>query len=89
MPKSKAEGYKEVILAAIEDETETEAIADAAKAAKDICVFEQRVVKAEELSDLVEKTLEGSGESFRLRFDDDSNLYLSTKGGILTATVSN
>ena len=89
MPKSKAESYKEVIMAAIEDETETQAIADAANSAKDIRVSEQGVVKAEELSGLVEKTLEGSGETFCLRFDDDSNLYLSTKGGILTVTVSN
>ena len=74
-------------MAAVEDVTETEAIADAAKAAKHIYI-EQRVVRAEELSTLVEKALDSLGESFRLEFDDGSNLYLSTKGGILTATVS-
>jgi hypothetical protein len=87
MPKSKAESHKEVIMAAVEDETENEVIADTAKAASHIYV-EQRLVRAEELSTLVEKALDGSGESFRLKFDDGSNLYLSTKSGILTATVS-
>jgi hypothetical protein len=87
MPKSKAENFKETIMAAVEEETENEAIADAAKAAKRIYA-EERNVRAEELSTLVEKALADSGESFRLEFDDGSNLYLSTKGGILTATVS-
>ena len=87
MPKSKAENFKETIMAAVEEETENEAIADAAKAAKRTYA-EQRNVRAEELSTLVEKALDDSGESFRLEFDDGSNLYLSTKGGILTATVS-
>lgn len=87
MPKSKAEDFKEVIMAAVEEETENEAIADAARAAKRIYA-EERNVRVEELSTLVEKALEDSGESFRLEFDDGSNLYLSTKGGILTATVS-
>jgi hypothetical protein len=36
----------------------------------------------------VENALDGTGESFRLKFDDDSTLYLSTREGILTATVS-
>ena len=61
-----------------------------------VCTFEesshptveQRLVRAEELNTLVEKALDGSGESFRLKFDDGSDLYLSTSGGILTATVS-
>jgi hypothetical protein len=87
MPKSKAESHKEAIMAAVEDETESEAIADAAKAAKNVYAGE-RAVRADELTTLVEKALDGSGESFRLKFDDDSNLYLSTKSGILTATVS-
>lgn len=86
MPKSKAENYKELIMSSIQEETETEAIADAAKAAQRICV-EQRV-RPEELSKLVGKALDGSSESFRLSFDDDSNLYLSTANGILIATVS-
>ena len=54
MPKSKAESHKEVIMASVEDETENEAIADAAKAASHIYV-EQRLVRSEELSTLVEK----------------------------------
>jgi hypothetical protein len=87
MPKSKAEGFKEAIMAAVEEETENEAIADAVKVATNIYV-EQRLVRAEEVSTLVEKVLDGSGESFRLMFDDGSNLYLSTSGGILEATVS-
>jgi hypothetical protein len=87
MPKSKAEEFKEAIMAAVEDETEDEAIADAVKVATNIYV-EQRLVRAEELSTLMGKALDGSGESFRLMFDDDSNLYLSTSGGILKATVS-
>jgi len=87
MPKSKAETFKETIMAAVEEETENEAIADAAKAAKR-AYAEQRSIRAGELSALVEKALDDSGESFRLEFDDGSNLYLSTKGGILTATVS-
>lgn len=87
MPKSKAENFKEVIMAAVEDETENEAIADAAKAAKHIYA-DERSVRAEDLSTLVEKALDNSSESFRLEFADGSNLYLSTKGGILTATVS-
>jgi hypothetical protein len=86
MPKSKAEDYKEVIMSSVEEETETEAIADAAKAAAQIYV--ERVVRAEELSRLVAKALDGAGESFRLKFDDGSILYLSTNGGILVATVS-
>jgi GDP-D-mannose dehydratase len=87
MPKSKAESFKEVIMAAVEDETENEAMADAAKVATQIYV-DQRLVRPAELSTLVEKALDGSGESFRLKFDDGSDLYLSTSGGILTATVS-
>jgi DNA-binding NarL/FixJ family response regulator len=86
MPKSKAENYKEVIMSSVEEETETQAIVDAAKASARIYV--ERVVRPEELSNLVEKALDGSGESFRLRFDDDSTLFLSTREGILTATVS-
>jgi hypothetical protein len=86
MPKSKAENHKEAIMSSVEDETEREAIAAAAKAARSISV--ERVVRPEELSALVEKALDGSGEPFRLTFDDDSCLYLSTKQGILTATVS-
>jgi hypothetical protein len=87
MPKSKAEAYKEEIMSAVEDETESESIADAAKAAKQIHV-EERLVRPEELSALVEKALDGAGGSFRLTFDDDSRLYLTTSNGILTATVS-
>jgi hypothetical protein len=86
MPKSKAESYKEAIMSSVEEETETQAIADAAKASARIYV--ERVVRPEELSKLVEKSLDGSGETFRLKFDDDSTLYLSTREGILTATVS-
>ena len=86
MPKSKAENYKEAIMSSVEEETETLAIADAAKASSRIYV--ERVVRAEELSKLVEKALDGSGESFHLEFDDHSTLYLSTREGILTATVS-
>jgi hypothetical protein len=86
MPKSKAENYKEAIMSSVEEETETQAIADAAKASSRIYV--ENVVRPEELSKLVEKALDGSGETFRLKFDDDSTLYLSTREGILTATVS-
>ena len=86
MPKSKAENHKEAIMSSVEEETETEAIAAAAKAAKEISV--ERVVRPDELSALVEKALNGAGEPFRLTFDDGSSLYLSTKQGILTATVS-
>ena len=87
MPKSKAESHKEAIMAAVEEETESEAIAAAARAAAEIYV-EQRVVPAQDLSELVEKALDDSGGPFRLEFDDGSNLYLSTSGGTLTATVS-
>jgi homoserine acetyltransferase len=86
MPKSKAENHKEAIMSSVEEETETEAIAAAAKAAKEISV--ERVVRPDELIALVEKALDGAGEPFRLTFDDGSYLYLSTKQGILTATVS-
>jgi uncharacterized protein (DUF2336 family) len=84
--KSKAESFKETIMSALEDETENEAIADAGKAAARIYV--ERAIRPQELSKLVEEALEGNGERFRLNFDDDSSLYLSTTGGILTATVS-
>jgi hypothetical protein len=84
--KSKAESFKETIMSALEDETEDEAIADAGKAAARIYV--ERAVRPQELSKLIEQALDGSGERFRLNFDDDSSLYLSTTGGILTATVS-
>jgi hypothetical protein len=87
MPKSKAEEFKEAIMAAVEDETENEVIADAVKVATNIYV-DQRLVRAEELSTLVEKALDGSGEPFRLMFGDGSSLYLATSGGILKATVS-
>lgn len=86
MPKSKAENFKEVIMSSVEEETEAEAIADAAKASSEIYV--ERVVRPDELSKLVEKALNGTGDSFRLKFDDDSTLFLSTREGILTATVS-
>ena len=87
MPKSKAESHKEAIMAAVEEETESEAISAAAKEAAQINV-EQRVVPAEKLSELVEKALDDGGGPFRLQFGDGSNLYLSTSGGTLTATVS-
>jgi hypothetical protein len=86
MPKSKAESYKEVIMAAVEEETESEAIADAAQAASQVYI--ERPVRPQELGALVEKALSGSAEAFHLKFDDDSDLYLSTADGILTATVS-
>jgi len=86
MPKSKAESYKETVMSSLEDETESEALADAAKAATQIYV--EGLARPAELSRLVEKALDSSGESFRLVFDDDSILYLSTANGILTATVS-
>ena len=87
MPKSKAENHKEVIMSAVEDETESEAIAEAAKAAQRIRVGE-RIVRPEDLSTQVEKALDGAGERFQLKFDDGSELFLATAGGILTATVS-
>jgi hypothetical protein len=87
MPKSKAESHKEAIMAAVEEETESEAIAAAAKEATQINV-EQRPVPAEKLSEMVEKALDDGGGPFRLQFGDGSNLYLSTSGGTLTATVS-
>lgn len=87
MPKSKAENHKEAIMSAVEDETESEAIAAAAKAAQGIRVAE-RTIRPEDLSAQVEKALDGAGERFQLKFDDGSELFLSTTGGILTATVS-
>jgi hypothetical protein len=87
MPKSKAENYKEAIMSAVEHETESEAIAEAAKAAQRIRVAE-RIVRPEDLSMQVEKALEGTPERFHLKFDDGSELFLATTGGILTATVS-
>jgi len=87
MPKSKAENHKEVIMSAVEDETESEAIAEAAKAAQRIRAGE-RSVRPEDLSAQVEKALDGAGERFHLKFDDGSELFLATTGGILTATVS-
>jgi hypothetical protein len=86
-PKSKAEDHKEAIMSAVQEQTETEAIADAARAAKHIYQAKQ-LVRPEELSNLVEKALDGAGEPFRLTFDDDSSLYLTTSEGVLTATVS-
>ncbi len=86
LAKSKAESFKEAIMSALEDETEDEAIGDAGKAAARIYV--ERAIRPQELSKLVEQALDGGGERFRLSFDDDSNLYLSTSGGMLTATVS-
>ncbi len=85
--KSKAEGYKETIMSAVQDETETPAIADAARAATSIYCAE-KLVRPEELSTLVDQALDGAGEPFRLAFDDGSCLYLTTNEGILTATVS-
>jgi hypothetical protein len=87
MPKSKAENHKEAIMSAVEDETEAEAIAAAAKAAQQIRVAE-RTLRPEDLGTRVEKALDGAAERFHLKFDDGSELYLVTTGGILTATVS-
>lgn len=91
MPKSKAESYKEAIMSAVEDETDNQVIAEAATAANHICVDErpvERPVRPEDLSARVEQALDGAGQRFHLKFDDGSDLYLSTTGGILTATVS-
>jgi hypothetical protein len=85
--KSKAEGYKETIMSSVEEQTESPAIADAAGAATSI-YYAEKLVRPEELSTLVEQALDGAGEPFRLAFDDGSCLYLTTSGGILTATVS-
>ena len=87
MPKSKAESHKEAIMAAgRRGPRASEALAAAAKEATRIDV-EQRVVPAEKLSEMVEKALDDGGGPFRLQFGDGSNLYLSTSGGTLTATV--
>ena len=86
-PKSKAEGYKEGIMSSVQEQIEIPAIADAARAATQIYCAE-KLIRPDELSDLVEKALDGAGEPFRLTFDDGSSLYLSTSEGILTATVS-
>ena len=58
-------------MAAVEEETESEAIAAAAKEATQINV-EQRVVPAEKLSEMVEKALDDGGGPFRLQFGDGS-----------------
>lgn len=87
MPKSKAESHKEAIMAAVEEETENEAIAAAARAATQIHV-DRRLIPADKLSELVEKALDDGGGPFRLKFDDGSQLYLSSSAGALTATVS-
>lgn len=87
MLKSKAEDHKEVIMSSIQEQTESPVIADAARAATHIYCGE-KLVRPEELISLVGQALEGAGEPFRLTFDDDSSLYLSTNAGILTATVS-
>ncbi len=86
-PKSKAEDHKESIISSVQEETEGEAIADAARAAKHI-YYAEKLVRPEELSTLVEQALDGAGEPFRLTFDDGSSLYLTTSEGMLTATVS-
>ena len=86
-PKSKAEDHKEVIMSSIQEQTESEAIADAARAATHI-YYSKQPVQPEELSTLVGQALDGAGEPFVLTFDDDSSLYLTTSEGILTATVS-
>jgi hypothetical protein len=85
--KSKAEGYKETIMSAVEEQTESPAIDDAARAATSIYRAE-KLVHPEQLSTLVDQALDGAGEPFRLAFDDGSFLYLTTNEGILTATVS-
>jgi hypothetical protein len=86
-PKSKAEGHKEVIMSSVQEQTESPVIADAARAATHI-YYAKQLVRPEELSTLVGQALDGAGEPFRLTFDDDSTLYLTTSDGILTATVS-
>jgi hypothetical protein len=86
-PKSKAEDHKESIMSAVQEETENEAIADAARAATHI-YYSKQLVRPEELSTLVGQALDGTGEPFRLTFDDGSSLYLTTSEGMLTATVS-
>jgi len=86
-PKSKAEDHKEVIMSSVQEQTESPAITDAARAATHVYCAE-KLVRPEELSTLVGQALDGAGEPFRLTFDDDSSLYLTTSTGILTATVS-
>ena len=86
-PKSKAEGHKEVIMSSLQEQTESEALAAAARAATHI-YYDKQPIRPEELSDMVGQALDGAGEPFILRFDDDSSLYLTTSDGILTATVS-
>jgi hypothetical protein len=86
-PKSKAEDHKESIMSAVQEQTDNEAIADAARAATHI-YYSKQLVRPEELSTLVGQALDGAGEPFRLTFDDDSSLYLTTSNGMLTATVS-
>lgn len=91
MPKSKAEDHKEAIMSAVEEETDKEAIAEAAKAASHIYVDErpvERPVRPEDLSTQIEQALDGAAKRFHLKFGDGSELFLSTSGGILTATVS-
>jgi hypothetical protein len=86
-PKSKAEEHKEVIMSSVEEQTESPAIADAARAATKI-FYGEKLIRPEELSALVEQALDGAGQPFRLTFDDGSSLYLTTSEGMLTATVS-
>ena len=86
-PKSKAEDHKEAIMSSVQEQTESEAIADAARAATHI-YYAKQLVRPEELSTLVGQALDGLGEPFVLTFDDDSSLYLTTSEGIFTATVS-
>jgi len=86
-PKSKAEGHKESIMSAVQEQTDGEAIADAARDATHIH-YAKHLVRPEELRTLVGQALDGAGEPFRLTFDDGSTLYLTTSEGMLTATVS-
>ncbi len=78
-------------MSAVEEETDKEAIAEAAKAANHIYVDErsvERPLRSEDLATQVAQALDGAAKRFHLKFDDGSDLYLSTTGGILTATVS-
>jgi hypothetical protein len=86
-PKSKAEDHKEAIMSSVQERTESQAFADAARAAKHI-YYAKKLVRPEELGTLVGQALDGAGEPFRLTFDDDSSLFLTTSNGILIATVS-
>ena len=86
-PSQKRKTARKRIITAIEDRTLSPVLAETARTATHI-YYAEKLIRPEELGILLDQALGGSGEPFRLTFDDGSSLFLTTSEGLLTVTVS-